>query len=187
MSMELDCAVHVRSYPGMPRGGDAGVVRELDDGALVALIDATGHGLTAYAVAQTARRLLHATTTLEPAALLTELDAALRGGIGAAISVARIRPDEVEFAGVGNVEAFVHLKPLLVRTGVVGQRMRTPKVERVPLLQDQWLLMHTDGVSRPRAVPNGSAETAARALVEANGGHHDDAAVLLARWREVPV
>ena len=184
MTLELEWAVHVRSYPGAPRGGDAGVVRPLDDGALVALIDATGHGLTAYAVAQVARRVLYGTKQDEPDAILLELDEALRGGIGAAISVARIEGQEVRFAGVGNVEASVTMRPLLVRSGIVGQRMRTPKVERVALDPGVWFLMHTDGVTRPRAIPRGSAETAARALVEANGADHDDAGVLLLRWRE---
>jgi len=182
--MELEWSVHVRSYPGAPRGGDAGVVVPLDDGALVALIDASGHGLTAYAVAQTARKtLLHAMSS-EPGAVLRALDAALAGSIGAAVSVARIRGRKLEFAGVGNVEASVGLRPLSVRAGVVGQRMNSPQVVTVPFEPDTWLLMHTDGVSSPRGIPGGSAETAARALVEAHGSLHDDAGVVLVRWRE---
>jgi hypothetical protein len=155
-----------------------------EDGALVALIDATGHGLTAYAVAQTARKTLLQSSSREPDALLQELDAALAGSIGAAISVAHIRLHELSFAGVGNVSASVGLRPLLVRAGVVGLRMRKPNVVRVRFEAGSWLLMHTDGVSQPRTIPVGSAETAARALVEGHGSHHDDAAVVLVRWRE---
>jgi hypothetical protein len=182
--MELECAVHIRSYPGAPRGGDAGVVVRGEDGALAALIDATGHGLTAYAVAQTARRALLETSRREPDAILQELDAALAGSIGAAISIAHIRLHEIAFAGVGNVSASVGLRPLLVRPGVVGRRMRKPTVVRVAFEPNTWLLMHTDGVSRPETIPAGDAETAARVLVEAKGSHHDDAGVLLIRWRE---
>jgi hypothetical protein len=182
--MELECAVHIRSYPGAPRGGDAGVVVRGENGALAALIDATGHGLTAYAVAQTARRTLLQTSNREPDAVLQELDAALAGSIGAAVSVAHIRSRELAFAGVGNVSASVGLRPLLVRPGVVGRRMRKPTVVRVAFEPDTWLLMHTDGVSPPRTIPAGDAETAARVLVETQGSHHDDAGVLLVRWRE---
>jgi hypothetical protein len=181
--MELEWAVHIRSCHGAPRGGDAGVVVPDEDGALAALIDATGHGLTAYAVAQTARHVLLQTSSREPAAVLQELDAALAGSIGAAISVAHIRLNELAFAGIGNVSASVGLHPLLVRPGVVGRRMRTPTVVRASFEPNTWLLMHTDGVSRPEVIPPGDADTAARVLVEAKGSRHDDAGVLLMRWR----
>ena len=62
--------------------------------------------------------------------------------------------------------------------------MRKPTVERVTFERNTWLLMHTDGVSRPGTIPAGDAETAARALIETKGSHHDDAGVLLLRWRE---
>ena len=176
--------MHIRSYPGAPRGGDAGVVVPGEDGALAALIDASGHGLTAYAVAQTARSILLQTSSREPDAVLQELDAALAGSIGAAISVAHIRLHELAFAGVGNVAASAGLRPLLVRPGIVGRRMRKPTVVRVAFEPNTWLLMYTDGVSRPGTIPAGDAKTAARVLVETQGSHHDDAGVLLARWRE---
>lgn len=183
--MELEWAVYIRSYPGAPRGGDVGVVLPREDGTLAALVDATGHGLTAYAVAQTARKTLLTISDYEPDAVLETLDAALAGSIGAAISVALIRPNELSFAGVGNVSASVDLRPLVVRPGVVGRRMRPLGVARVVFRPNTWLLMHTDGVSRPQSIPAGGAETAARALVEANGSRHDDAGVLLLRWKEV--
>ena len=44
--------------------------------------------------------------------------------------------------------------------------MRKPDVVRVTFEPNNWLLMHTDGVSQPRSIPTGSAETAARTLVE---------------------
>lgn len=185
VGVELEWAVHVRSYPGAPRGGDAGVVRLLDDGALLVLLDATGHGLPAYAVAQTARKMLLQTDFEEPGTVLNALNEALAGGLGAAVSVARIRGQEFEFAGVGNVSALVNGRHMLVRPGVVGQRMRTPRVEQIKFPVGTWLLLHTDGVSTPPGIPAGSAETAAREIVETHGSNHDDAGVLLARWRTV--
>lgn len=161
-----------------------GVVTPLEDGALAALIDASGHGLAAYSVAQTARNTILNSTSCEPNVLLHELHSALNGSIGAAISVARIHPDTVEFAGVGNVSASISLKPLLVCTGVVGLRMRTPKLVSASLPPNIWFLMHTDGVSRPRTVPNGNAETVSKALMETCASDHDDAGILLVRWRD---
>jgi serine phosphatase RsbU (regulator of sigma subunit) len=182
--VKLEWAVHVRSFPGAPRGGDVGVVVPVDGGAVAALVDASGHGLTAYAVAQTVRRLLLATTAREPDAILREIDEALRGTIGAAASVACLHDRTLAFAGVGNVAASVGARHLVVRGGVLGQRSRPGAPVHVPFEPGTWLLMHTDGVSRPGPIPSGAAEHAARALVEAHGSLHDDAAVLLLRWRE---
>ncbi|HEY6077616.1 MAG TPA: hypothetical protein VIW29_02370, partial [Polyangiaceae bacterium] len=77
LSAGLDAAVHVRPYPGAPRGGDLGLIRLLDDGALVALVDAVGHGLIAYAAAQIAHRTLLATQHDRPDEILAELHEAL--------------------------------------------------------------------------------------------------------------
>ena len=49
---------------------------------------------------------------------------------------------------------------------------------------DSWLLMHTDGVSRPTSIPHGSAETVADKLMDRCASGSDDAGILLARWRD---
>ncbi len=161
-----------------------GVFIPLEDGALAALIDASGHGLAAYSVAQTARNTILNSSTRKPDALLDELNNALRGSIGAAIFIARIHPSTIEFAGVGNVSASIGLKPLLGRAGVVGLRMRPPTLVTANLPPDSWFLMHTDGVSRPKSIPSGNAESAANTLMETCASGHDDAGILLARWRK---
>jgi len=148
------------------------------------MIDASGHGLAAYVVANAARQAAMRSVEDSPDRMLLEIDEALRSSIGAAVSIARIRKDSIDFAGVGNVKASVNLSPLMSQPGVVGLRMRSPKVVTAPFGPDRWLLMHTDGVSTPRSLPNGSAESVARKLVDAHGSSLDDAGVLLARWRD---
>ena len=96
--MDLDWKISIRPLTGLPRGGDMGVVIQHNNGALAAPIDASGHGLAAYSVAQTARNTILNSSTRKPDVLLIELDSALRGSIGAAISVARIHLDTIEFA-----------------------------------------------------------------------------------------
>lgn len=183
LGMELDWAIHVRAYPGAPRGGDAGIVIPAQDGALAVLIDAAGHGLAAYVVAQKARETVYAHPDAEPDHLLLELDARLKGGTGAAISVGRLRGRELSFAGVGNVQASISLRPLLVRVGIVGVRMRQPKIVRAALEENAWFVMHTDGVSPPDALPGGAANSVVSALVDKFGAMTDDAAALALRWR----
>jgi len=181
----LDAAVHVRPFPGFPRGGDLGVIRPLDDGALVALVDAVGHGLTAYSAAQIARHTLLTTNSEAPEVVLGELDTALQGSVGAVAAVARIFRNRIVFAGVGNVAAWCAGQRLLSREGVLGQRFRTPRVSEHALPSGQWLLLASDGVSSAQPLlAAGTAATVARALVESAGKAHDDAAVLAARWVE---
>lgn len=179
----LDWAVYVRSFPGAPRGGDAGVVIPFPDGALAVLIDGAGHGLTAYKIAQAARNVVYENPDKEPAALLELLDDTLKGTDGAAISIARLRHETLSFCGVGNVRGSIGFRPLQVREGIVGLRMRQPKVVSAELKPDIWFLMHTDGVSSPTAAPAGPAALVARELVETFGSLNDDAAVLALRWR----
>jgi hypothetical protein len=181
----LDAASFVRPYPGLPRGGDLGVIRELKEGALVALVDGLGHGLTAHAAAQAAHRALLATHSEEPAAVLLDLHEALKGTVGAAAAVARVYRGRFVFAGIGNVAGWYAGRRLLSRDGVLGQHFRPPRVTEQVLSCSEWLLLHTDGVSYAgAALPSGMAATVVRALVDSAGKMHDDAAVLAVRWVE---
>ena len=184
MTLELDYAVKVRSYPGSPRGGDFGLVIPSDDGALVALIDASGHGLSAYAVAQKARAVVLQHPLAQPLALLKLLDEGLRGSDGAAVSIARIHGETLTFAGVGNVAARVDTQRLTTQNGIVGHRMRTPALIEVPFPHGSWLLMHTDGIATPGHIPPGTAQTVVQTLVETHGSDTDDASALALRWQE---
>lgn len=181
--MDLDWSIRVRSYADLPRGGDLGLVSPLNDGALAALIDVTGHGLAAYSVAQTARNTILGNTFLQPDKLLEELHSTLWGTVGAAISLARIHYGFLDFVGVGNVRVLVGNRSLAAQPGIVGKRMRTPKLIRATFLRDTWLMMHTDGMSRPKSIPNGNAVTAANSLIDELASDYDDAGVLLLRWR----
>lgn len=185
LTHQFEWKVLIRAFPGMPRGGDTGLVIPRPDGALAVLIDASGHGLAAYAVAQKTRSVVLKSISERPDILLCEIHEALKGTIGAAISVARIRQDAVDHAGVGNVQASVDLAPFMAQPGVVGLRMRTPRLSAASLAPGQWLLMHTDGVSRPRSLPNGNAESVARKLMETHGSENDDAGILLLRMVEI--
>lgn len=183
LSYELDHAIKVRSYPGSPKGGDAGVFIAHEDGALVALIDASGHGLSAYTVAQKARTILKQHAELEPDALLHLLDQGLKGTVGAAASIARIRQNTLTFAGIGNVSARIDTTRLVTNPGILGCRMRSPHVVKTEFPSGAWFLMHTDGVSSPSMIPPGGAAAVTESLVDSHGTDTDDASVLALRWQ----
>ena len=46
--MTLEAASYVRPMPGHHVGGDAAVVREVDDGMLISIVDVLGHGEEAH-------------------------------------------------------------------------------------------------------------------------------------------
>ena len=182
--MELDWNILIRPLSGHPRGGDMGVYIPLKDGALAAMIDASGHGLAAYSVAQTARNIILNHTSRDPVVILNDLNTALQGSIGAAISVARVYSDSIEFAGIGNVNAAIGTRQLLVRAGVVGVRMRTPAVIRSKFERNEWFIMHTDGISRPRLLPGGNAQSVSSKIMKTHACEHDDAGIMLLRWQD---
>ena len=181
--MVLDHAVCVRSYPGSPRGGDMGLVVPLAQGALAVLLDASGHGLDAYAVAQKARRTILSNSHLAPANLLLALNDALQSSIGAAAAVASLQDEQLAFSGIGNVNARLivasHQQALKVKTGVLGLRMRTPETQTLPFPIGACLVMHSDGVALLDHVPRGNAQAIAQSLVEQLGSPHDDASALV--------
>lgn len=181
---DLDWAVHVRPYPGAPRGGDWGAVIPADDGALAVLVDAAGHGLTAYVVAQKVRASIYEHKGARLDALLLAIDQSLKNTDGAAISLAFLSDSHLCFVGVGNIQASVGGRPLVSRAGIVGLRMRQPRLIETRLEPGAWFLMHSDGVSSPTSIPAGSAQSVAASLVEKFGSFHDDASVLLLRRRE---
>ena len=182
----LDTAICVRSYPGSPRGGDVGcIIPDNNNGVLAALIDASGHGLSAYSVAQKCRSVIVDHPYLEPDDLLLLLDEACKNSIGAAASIVRIRDGHAIFAGIGNVLVQINGKHIVPKLGILGKRMRTPSLINIPFGKGSRLVMHSDGIARlPEQLPNGSAQTVASALVEKWGSIHDDASALIVDFPE---
>ena len=180
--MEIDWSIFSHSYPGSPRGGDVGLVLPQEDGALIAMVDAAGHGLAAYGVAQRARHLIMENAEAMPDQILLLLNEVCKQTVGAAASIIRIKNTKLIFSGVGNIYTRFGERILLPKTGLIGERMRTPDLLTVPFKKHMWLIMHTDGVSTlPAKIPAGSAETIARKIVEEYGSSHDDATALAFR------
>lgn len=184
LKLELDHAFCTRSYPGSPLGGDTCLIVPNDDGALIAVVDATGHGLGAYAIAQKARGVVQKHADRQPDALLLLLDEALKGTDGAAAMVLRIHGQSITYSGIGNVSGQIGGQVLHYKQGILGWRMRRPELTTAPFAVGSWLLLHTDGVSRPEAIPAGHAQTIVQSLINTHGSSSDDASVLAARWQE---
>ena len=139
--------------PGQADSGDRHVVRAFEGGVLVAVIDAVGHGSEAARVAGLAAAVLRQQPADPVHVLLRRCHERLRGSRGAAISVASFdcRSSTMIWLGVGNV-CGVLLRPrerpksLLVRSGVVGDRLPALGISGIPIDRGDTLIMATDGI-----------------------------------------
>ncbi len=137
--------------------GDASVVIEGGTRALVAVIDALGHGPEAAATARQARTALLQAAGLEPAAMLQRCHQQLLRSRGAAISLCAFDGEEgaLTWVGVGNVEGLlVRVTPegtsvresLLTRGGVVGYQLPALRPATLRIQRGDLLLLATDGI-----------------------------------------
>lgn len=175
-----------RSCEGETANGDAIVVRRDGDRVLFAVVDAIGHGPVAAEVANEARRHLEEVSIdVSVGDVVAGLHEHLRGTRGAAATVCVVRGNEIEGAGVGNVEVSATLSALscVLTPGILGVRMSRLRVFSASVATDTRIIVHSDGISRRfdlsplRALP---AAAACRAIMEDHRKPHDDATVLVA-------
>ena len=190
-------AAALRQRAGQRSGGDAVVIAERDALVLLAIVDATGHGRVAAALADTLTARVRSTfaTTPDPfdlVALLHDLHEVSVGTVGAAVGLALLDTErcELRYLAVGNVRAAAVGRRRftgVARDGVLGRRWPTPFVQRTQLERGDLVALWTDGLpevlAREFGADDGDVEPLAQRLVERHAKGHDDAACLLLRWR----
>jgi len=132
--------------------GDAIALHPSGDGTTALLVDGLGHGADAAEAAEAAVEVF----TRAPDRPLPEQLAAMHRMLtrtrGAAAALLRVRGEEVEFCGVGNVTAAV-LAPgapaqlLLSVPGIVGFRLPHTPVRQLRPTRRSTLVLHSDGVA----------------------------------------
>ena len=117
------------------------------------LVDGLGHGPRAAEAAAIAVQAFPRLSVRSPEEALADLDAALRGSRGAALSLTVIDEQErtTRFSGVGNVDGRVlggeHTAHLVPQNGIVGHTMPNLRSTVAPWPVGARLVMHSDGVS----------------------------------------
>jgi negative regulator of sigma-B (phosphoserine phosphatase) len=191
----VEAAVAARPVAGEERSGDLAVIELLADGALVAAVDALGHGPAAAAVADVAGAVLREFAAAPPHALVERCHEALRETRGAALSLAAFSASrrDLTWIGVGNVEGrLVRAAPAgaetlasLVNTpGTLGATLPPVSATTVPVERGDTVLFATDGVSRDFADElelTGAAQGIADRILREHGRNGDDALVVVAR------
>jgi hypothetical protein len=192
----LEWAVAVRPFPGEGASGDRHAVVPRPKGALVAVIDALGHGAAAESTARRASDILehHAHDPL--AILIDRCHEALQGDRGVVMCLATIdgTRDTMAWTGVGNISALllhhaegrVRRERLVSPAGIVGASLPALKTTSARLWPGDLLMLATDGLREGFGdqVPEEGEDLqrlAERLLLDHATGS-DDALVLVARY-----
>lgn len=131
--------------------GDALVVRHCSNKLLLAVIDGTGHGEVAHQVSNRLATYLNNMPLMEPTRILEELHEYIKPSIGASVGVALINTEQVtmEFAGVGNISAYVLSQndvSFVSNDGVIGGQYRRCTSHKTTLKAGDLIVIHSDGI-----------------------------------------
>ncbi len=191
----LEWAVAGAPADGQKVSGDSHLVDRTEQGVLLAVVDALGHGVDAAAVAD---RAVAAMRTRSPSPRLDDLvwrcHDAIAGTRGVVIAIAWLDVDAVlTWLVVGNVNAVLmrrhyanldrHAAPIS-HAGVLGMRLPRIGARALSLRSGDLLVMATDGIDpsfTDDLGPVGDLSRATRLLVERSRIPSDDALVLMAR------
>lgn len=168
---------------GEMSSGDAVVARAVDGGVLVGIVDALGHGPKANDIATLASKFLDQQTSCDVASIIAGLHQALVGTRGAAALVMAITEESIDVCSVGNVglRSTNSALTFMLTPGVLGSRLRTPKVCRTRRAQTR-LVIHSDGISGrfDLKAQNGlSPDEIATHIFAGHRYAHDDATVFV--------
>ncbi len=194
MPYGIDYVLAHRTLPktGEVANGDAVVLRVENGVAMVAAIDALGHGELAALAAHKAIAFLQAWPLdgdLRDG--MQGLHEALRGSRGAAASVCLLRGVEMLFCGVGNVEVrcYGSKAPILLSPGVLGARVQNFRMCRAELSPGTRLVLFTDGISHRaplETLRQLDPEALCEELIQNHRKTSDDATVIACDLRAKP-
>jgi len=193
MNGSLRHASEIRPCPGERLSGDAVVIRPLEHGLFVAIIDVLGHGDDAHELTRVIDRYLTRFGSSDVSGVMARLHQHIKGTRGAAVGLCAIDTAlrRLEYVGIGNttLRRFGKAETRLVsRDGVLGQNMRTPLLQSLELEPDDLIVLYTDGVSDrftsddyPGIATHPPQEVASK-IVQRFGKDHDDAACIAVRY-----
>ena len=193
MDALLEHSSLIRPCRGERLSGDAVVIRPLEQGLFVAIVDVLGHGPEAHELTHAIDAYLARYGTSDVSGLMTRLHQHLKGTRGAAVGLCAIdvATGRLDYAGIGNtaMRRFGKAETRLVsQDGVLGQNMRTPRPQTLQLEPGDLIVLYTDGVSDrftsddyPGVMHHPPQEVASN-IVQRFGKDHDDAACIAVRY-----
>jgi negative regulator of sigma-B (phosphoserine phosphatase) len=195
---DLIFGAFARPVEGESVSGDAYLIKETEDGWLIALADGLGHGALAAEASEKAlsiidRHIGEHGSEVDLMDLLRLCHVGLTGTRGAVMGLCHLNLKDKVWSSlvVGNITLRVlshrRLNPIPAG-GIVGYRLpKTVHVAEWPYYEGDTLILHTDGVEEDCSIdfPAGdqglSVEEAAERIIEKYGTKTDDATVILGR------
>ncbi len=182
-----------RPKPGEKINGDSFFIRHLSSQVtLAAVVDGLGHGIDAHIASRLAVKSLEAKSDLPLPEIINYTHKTLLGTRGATVGAALIQSDlsKVSFVGMGNIEARIvtpqKKHALISLGGIVGLKIRMPKVYEYIYDADNFLVLYSDGINS--GWQNGYEEWGkhpqkiAENILKSYSRDHDDATILIIKF-----
>ena len=192
----LHWGVATLALAGQRESGDLHLVRPLEGGACVAVVDGLGHGGEAAAAAKAAVATVERFAHEPPLSVVQRCHEALIGSRGVVMSIATFDAAHgtMTWLGVGNVEGVLQHADwsersarvsLVTRGGIVGGELPAVQAAIVPVTPGDTLVFATDGVRQEFVADISLREPPQRLadqILARFGKGTDDALVLVARY-----
>ncbi|MGI5272106.1 ATP-binding protein [Nonomuraea sp. CA-218870] len=157
----------------------------------VMVCDGLGHGAPAAHASREAVELFLSGTDDEPLAVLGRLHRGLGHTRGGAVAVARVTPEKVTYAGLGNIAGWVtyadRRQGMVSVPGITGHQGRRLRQYEYELDEHATVVLHSDGLTdrwSPTLLPglfSRSPVVIAAGLLRGAGSRRDDACVVIVR------
>jgi hypothetical protein len=182
---------------GERSNGDLHLIAEFPGGALVAVIDALGHGPEAERAAALAAVTLAARPRDPLPEAVRRCHQALVGSRGVVLSLATFDSGSglMTWAGIGNVEGVLYRNGkhhratrsgLITIGGIVGGELVEARAQQLPIDPGDVVVFATDGIRREfvdQVDPLRPPDEMAKELLLRFGKGSDDALILVVRYR----
>jgi serine phosphatase RsbU (regulator of sigma subunit) len=193
--LKLEHASLIHPCMGERVSGDAVVIRPLENGLFAAIIDVLGHGPEAHELTLVIDEFLQRHATADVCDLMKRLHQRLQGTRGAAAGLCAINSvtGNLDYVGIGNtaIRKLGQAETRLVSyDGVLGQNMRTPRLQSLKLEPGDLVILYTDGVSdrfttaEYPGVLHHAPKDVVRNIVDRFGKDHDDSGCIAIRYGE---
>jgi len=188
----LEFGAATRACRLLPENGDAMVIKQWNDSALVGIIDGLGHGRFAQKASLAARQYVEQHFDQPLDSLFRGVSRACRATRGVVMALSRfdLTRQTISFASVGNIEIRLigseHPR-LVIRRGVLGLNAPNPVISENAWTATSILVMHSDGLRTRwqweefQDVAQLPPAAIARQLLNKLGKIEDDATVIVVK------
>jgi len=188
----LEFGAATRACRLLPENGDAMVIKQWNDSALVGIIDGLGHGRFAQKASLAARQYVEQHFDQPLDSLFRGVSRACRATRGVVMALSRfdLTRQTISFASVGNIEIRLigseHPR-LVIRRGVLGLNAPNPVISENAWNATSILVMHSDGLRTRwqweefQDVAQLPPAAIARQLLNKLGKIEDDATVIVVK------